>query len=211
MTDKERILTTIIRELYSSFLFLSVNPQRDFRVQEPRDISHVYFDIHANRQALKRGDLVLCASDNGNHDWVVSYLVKPLYDSFEGWQLREIGTSRLCNMTNNSFIPIRGLRPSQLWEGEEYEFSVKVLKAFARGDEYLYRYGGLEFGENQTALIWIREAFGGMKADQESIPFSLEMKWNKKTSIAAILRAMREAGYGTRAFEYEDRKVNTTD
>lgn len=93
------------------------------------------------------------------------------------------------------------MHESLLLEGDEYIFDKKVERAFHKGGEYVYRYGGVDFLENQTVRIWIREVFGGMFHGKESKPFSFEMKWNKRTSVKKILESMRENGYGTRNFE----------
>lgn len=50
----------------------------------------------------------------------------------------------------------------------------------------------------RLSVITIREAFGGL--GKTSVPFEARMKWTKRTSVAAILKAMREAGYGTKDF-----------
>lgn len=197
MTDKERILMGIIRKLSSTQVR---------RCDKGNWSSDIYYDessksylthfAYWDKYELKVRDLVLCQS-SGLHDWTIGY-IHELYDSATA-VIGEIGTNRLCRVGNESFIPIRGMEKYELWEGEEYKFSMKVKKAFARGREYWYRYGGLEFPTKQEAVIYIREKFGGL--DTPSKPFSFSMKYNAKTSIKTILEKMREHGYGTRAFE----------
>ena len=104
-------------------------------------------------------------------------------------------------MSNEKFVPIVGLESWQCLEGNEHKFREKVIKAFRRGDEYIYRFGGVEIN-GHSAIIWVREAFGGL--DKPSKPFFVSIHWTAKTSIKTILETMREQGYGTREF---DRKV----
>jgi len=63
-----------------------------------------------------------------------------------------------------------------------------VLQAFGRGDEYMYRFGGLKVN-GQRAVITVRESHGGF--GQPSVPFDIEIEWTPKTTIKAILAAMR--------------------
>lgn len=116
--------------------------------------------------------------------------------------IREIGSNRLCEYGNERFTRIVGMHPSQLLEGKEYVFQQKVFRAFHKGDEYMYRPGGVDF-KGSLATIWIREAFGGFNPKNPSKPFSFDMKWNAKTSVKMILEAMIENGYGTLKFEKE--------
>lgn len=194
MNDKERILINIISKLQSAMVLKCKTHLIDFE-------DHVHFANNygfLGTKKLKPGMLVLCNS-NARHDWGVSFLVEPIND---GWVLREIGSDRLCNMTNESFTPIVGMNKIDLLEGKNREFYIKVIKAFSRGGEYSYRFGGIDINKNK-AVITIREVFGGSLRDVKSIPFSFEMKWNKKTSIKNILNKMIEAGYGIRKFETE--------
>jgi hypothetical protein len=117
--------------------------------------------------------------------------------------IREIGSNRLCNYGNEKFTRIVGMHTSQLLEGQEYIFQQKVVRAFRKGHEYMYRFGGVDF-EQHYATIWIREAFGGFDLKNPSKPFSFSMAWNSKTSVKRILEAMRENGYGTREFEQKE-------
>lgn len=147
----------------------------------------------------KPGDLVMGESGRVC-DWLIAWYVEPPKEEYGYHVVREIGTGQLCNYGNERFSPIRGLTETQLLEGEQYKFYIKVLRAFGGGDEYLYRFGGLRF-DGQTAYVAVREAFGGFAA--KSIPFEVEVPFNKKISVKAILAAMRAQGYGTRKFEHE--------
>lgn len=201
MTNKERILMKIIQELRFS---QTLAPAVGFRGYDKENWigsdgrEYVHFGSYVQDKELRVDDLVLCATSGmGNpHEFTVGFIHEIV--GFGDCVIREIGTDRLCRISNEQFIPIKGLKDYQLWEKDKYEFSVKVHKAFAKGDEDWYRYGGLDF-EDDEAIIWIREKFGGLT--KPSKPFAAKMKWNKKTTIKAILGAMKEAGYGTRKFD----------
>ena len=192
MDDKTRILTTIIKELYFS-------QNRGMAAKKLNGEDHVHFSNPYDYEA-KVGDLVFCVG-SGIHDWTVGF-VDSIYENHH-FVIKEIGTDRLCNVSNESFSKIKGLNYETLLLGNERKFRTKVLKAFGRGDEYWYRYGGVRFDKNHAVII-IREAFGGMRKsdDEESTPFEVEMKWDSRTSIKKILETMIEQGYGTKKFEH---------
>lgn len=204
MTDRERILTEIVRQLATTQLLAKGVPrfsEEAFRDRLPSGSESLYVHF-AYWEKPKAGDLVL-AMTGGIGEWTVAWYVEQLPPNVGGAVVREIGTGRLCNYRNEDFVPIVGLHKSQLLEGEQNEFVNKVHAAFARGDEYTYRYGGVDF-EGGGARIWIREVFGGGLSGGGSKPFSFVMPFTKKTSVKAILKAMRDNGYGTRKFERVD-------
>lgn len=157
-------------------------------------IDKVHFALYRKPRA---GDLVMGTTGlmRGVHHWSIGFFVEPLPD---GAVIREIGTDNLCDYTNEQFAVIDGLHKSHLLEGEQYKMSIKVQQAFSKGDEYSYRYGGCDF-DGDSVKIWIREAFGGLS--RQSIPFSVTMKYDRKTSVKKILSAMKTGGYSTRKFD----------
>ena len=54
--------------------------------------------------------------------------------------------------------------------------------------------------EGNEAVIGVREVFGGALSGAGSEPFYVRLVWSKKTSVKAILAAMRAGGYGTHKF-----------
>ncbi len=207
MTDRERILTEIVSHLASTQLLADYRrPTWNGEAFQRRDTGGGEY-VHFNyKDKPKKGDLVL-AKTGGVSEWKVAWYIEPLPGGCGGALVREIGSNRTCKYSNEDFVTIQGLHSSVLLEGEEYEFRNKVLKAFAKGAEYCYRFGGVDFiEENHQARIWVREVFGGMLHPDKarSVPFSVVMPWNKKTSVKAILNALREGGYGTRQFEHQE-------
>jgi len=208
LTDRERILSHVIAGLASTSIlaqrgdtFTEVSFNRGFD-------SDCYVHFVRYRKPVK-GDLVIGTTGfvRGVHEYSIGFYVEPLDPSIGGAVIREIGSQRLCNYSNEEFVPIVGLYREDLFEGHEYIMSRKVKAAFAKGGDYWHRYSKVEFSEEnkvRKVKIWVREVFGGMDRGKESQPYAIEMEWTPKTSIKAILAAMRAGGYGTRKFEYVD-------
>ena len=196
MTDRERILTTIVDQLCSTLLLAPGcrgYEKESFRDSMRSDAS--YYVHFAHYRDPEPGDLVL-ARTGGVCEWKVGWYIEKR-DDLGGAVIREIGSDRLCNYGNESFVPIVGLGSLSLLEGDKYEFYVKVLRAFGRCNEYLYRFCGLRF-ECKEAVVTVREAFGGL--GKESNPFDVRMVWSKRKSIKNILQVLRAGGYGTKSF-----------
>lgn len=205
LTDRERILTTIIRELAMA-QSLKPHAAGQWSSEPYWDKSTKRYHVHFapwKQDNLNRGDLVLARTGRSVHEWTIGFYVEALPAEQGGAVIREIGSERLCDYYNEAFEPIIGLTKTQLLEGERYRFYEKVLEAFARGREYTYRFGGVDFNEDNTAVIWVREVFGGL--DHDSVPFAVTIPWTRKTSVKAILAEMRKQGYGTRVFERKAR------
>lgn len=185
LTDRERILLHIINGLQTTLVLAGhLNHERQFRSSD----GHLYTHFAGYRDP-DPGELVLCFTGNVD-EWKVAWFVQWEAKEHGAALLREIGSDRLCRYGNEQFKPVVGLAPDQLLEGAKYEFLQKVHKAFRRGGEYGYRYGGLEFTADGMARVWVRKVFGSAR-------FPVEMAWSARTSIAAILRTLRDGGYGT--------------
>ncbi len=193
LSDRERILLHIIRCLYSGSLISRHGAT--FGASDKRD--------------LKPGDLVLgvTASLRAYHPWSVSEIVEPLRGALGGFLVRDIVTGETCEYSNEMFVRIDGLDRSDdvFLCGDQRALYEKVLAAFRRSGNDEYRYGGLVFDGPRTARIVVRCKFGGWRAQEEAIPFELPITFNKRTSIAAILRAMIAGGFGTREWTYQPR------
>ena len=193
LTDRERILTVLVRELETtSILAPDASPWHE---ESYRRTSNGSMRVHfARYRKPVPGDLVM--GQTGRVDgWKIAWYVHAIPG---GALLREIGSNRTCNYTNEEFTPIVGLHPEDLLEGDKRAMVGKVEAAFRRGGEHMYRDGGCEF-EGDEVVMWVRERYGGLS--RESKPFAVRMKWNKRTTIKAILAALRAGGYGTREFE----------
>lgn len=189
LTDRERILVNVVRQMHSTmimkckadFLSSAVNGECDY----------------AHFSCMKKpspGDLVL-AQTGGDPQWKIGWYVEPI--GHDGAVIREIGGNALCNYTNESFHPLVGMHKTYLLEGEQYKAHLKVLAAFRKGDEHAYRYGGVDF-EGDEMIVTVREWHGGFGRD--SHPFKVRMKYGKKTTVKSILANLRAGGYGSADF-----------
>ena len=186
ISDKERILMHLINRLVSV---------------DVRDYAKRNGFPYACADEPVPGDLVIRQSSgrHNEHPWVVGFAASDYDKQTAALTVREIGSDRECRVSNDSFYVVKNIGPDTLLTGQERKFYLRVIRAFGRGGEWGYRYGGVSFGPEKTATIMVREAFGGL--DRESIPFAVTMKWDGRTGINTILKAMRDGGYGTRKFE----------
>lgn len=192
LTDRERILMTIIENLYHS-QGVAINNTWS---SEPYQYKNGGYRVHfAPWKKPEPGDLVLASTGNVSR-WKIGWYIKKM-DGDEGAVIREIGTKCLCNYSNESFYPIIGLRTIETLEQDERKFYIKVLKAFQLADEYVYKFNNITF-ESGIAIISVRERFGGM--GEESVPFDIRIRWTKSMNINSILTTMEEQGYGYRSF-----------
>lgn len=191
LSDRERILLTIIDRLATAQTLL----WRAWSTT-PRITEYVHF---AAWREPEPGELVL-AQTGGIGRWKVGFYVRSDPES-GGAIIREIGTGLECRYGNESFKPIAGLHPIDLLEGDQRQFYYKVLKAFARADEYVYRFGGIRF-ESDTCHVTIREVHGGF--GQKSVPFTVPVKWGPRTSVKTVLQVLRDGGLGTKSFRPDE-------
>lgn len=206
LTDRERILMLVIRGLETAAILCRRGDTYDEESwKRGPDWDGPYVHFVGYRKAVK-GDLVMGKTGmrHGPHPYSIGFYVEPLiggYGGYGGAVIREIGSPRLCNYSNEDFTPIVGLTKTELLEGTHYQVYLKVLRAFGKGGEYNYRFGGVDITDEELT-IWVREAFGGIS--RPSKPFAVKLKWTKRTTVKAILAAMREQGYGTRQFDLDE-------
>lgn len=197
LSDRERILTALVSSLSTTMLL-----RPNGRVHDADSFSdghgghYVHFAYY--RKPVK-GDLVI--GRTGRIDqWKVGFYEEFKDPSMGLHLIRDIDSGQLCDYGNEEFTPIVGLSDTALLVGDERRVYEKVLQAFGRGDEYMYRFGGFRVSGDR-AVIRVRESHGGF--GQESVPFEIEIEWTPKTTIKAILAAMRAGGYGTKSFRPE--------
>lgn len=217
MTDKERILSAIISSVANCS---NIGKQGNDGVR--RDHRGEPYPQFAPERggglcpfgdygvAAKTGDIVLCRTTR-NGPWKVSVWVEDFRGGGSAHScvlLREIGSKRLCRMSNEGYSVLVGVEPSLLYEGAKRRVHRYATKAFSEryGGDYFVRCGGVEF-DGATLKIWVRpHAWMGARHEDEglsvAIPYCVDMKWNSKTRIKDIQAALREAGWPNRKFEY---------
>lgn len=207
MTDRERILVNIAAELAHEVEYY----QRMLCVrQHERQWSDSARRIRTNwdcigRPKYEKGDLVVCFTSTGRQQnpWLISFVeADGCKDDPRGLLLRAIGTDKLCDYSNESFIRITGIPARLLWEGDQYQFSVKLNRALRKIDEYMHVFRGLEFPEPNRAVVYIGQRWGGM--NNPTKPYTIEIPFTKRTSVKAVIEALENNGFGTREFEPDD-------
>lgn len=207
MTDRERILINIAASLAHEVEYYQRLPAvQAHERQWPDSARRIRTEWGmVNRPKYKKGDLVVCFTSTGSQQnpWLISFVeADGCKGDPQGLLLRAIGTNNLCDYSNESFIRVTGIPARLLWEGEQYQFSLKLHKALARLDNYMHVFRGLEFPESNRAMVYIGERWGGLK--NRTKPYTVEIRFSKRTGIKAIIAALKSGGFGTRDFEPDD-------
>ena len=184
MTPKERMLTHLVQCLAI-----------------PKDLIDTRYP-HVAFGPAKVGDLVICQT-SGLHRWSVGYVVD--INGMSGCTVREIDSSAMCNVSNESFYVVRGMEHDYAMLPEpRWRFYQKVIKAFKRLDAYMHLFGGLTFNDDGSATIKVRERYWGRHAAKVCVPYEVRVPYSRRTTIKAIAAALLAAGFGTRKFDYEE-------
>lgn len=199
MTDKERIFLEVIRGLEFTLASLT-RCHYEYGVElEDGDVRFEPTMVNGKLN-IRKGDLVM-GKTGPLHDHTIGW-VHEIYDE-NHLSIREIGTNRLCDYSNEFFVVIRGLYPNRIFDGDEYVFYKKVWKALYKLDEYIHRFYRLDIHDHD-AIIWIREKWGSL-GKKRSVPYFIHIHWNNKTTIKYIMDEMVKQGFGTREFQYVDK------
>lgn len=182
LTDCERILLHVIHGLATTNASV---PKLDTCAEG------ACWHVHLRHRPPCAGELMYCRTGAPSR-WKVAWFVAP-GPEYGSAVLREIGGTRLCNMSNEDFLVVTGLHASQLLEGDEHQFREKVIRAFDHRDiPYDRCFGGVEFLPDCMARIWVRQMFPGSYGP--SVPFAVSMPWRRKTSILLIQEVLFGSG-----------------
>ena len=207
MTDRERILVNIAAELAHEVEYyqrLPVVQEHERRWPDNARSIRTKWDC-IGRPQYQKGDLVVCFTSTGRQQnpWLISFVeANGCKHDDRGLLLRAIGTDKLCDYSNESFIRITGIPARLLWEGDQHQFSLKLHKALRKLDNYLHVFRGLEFPEPDRAVVYIGERWGGL--GKTTKPYTIEIQFTKRTSIKTIVATLESNGFGTREFEPDD-------
>lgn len=170
MTDKERVLLHIISTYYPKYLLGMYDTDK--------------FDFFNRNNKPDVGDLVLAVS-SGIHDYTVGYVVSKKSDS--EMVVREIGSKKTCNISNEMFYRIDRSRLSDVYllEGQQYKTYIKVSKAVSNVDGYIQRFHSIDFEDNKCTVN-LRKMF------TNDISKSFSFEYNSKTTIKEIEDKMKE-------------------
>jgi len=166
LTDKERILTHIIRQIYPRYIFGHTSFQERFE--------------SSKSESIKKGDLVLGLT-SGSHEYTIGYAIRIFTES--EMILREIGSKRTCRIGNEMFyrIPMKILSKYELLEGLEYITYTKIHKALRKAEtKYSVYFHSLDFDDG-ICIVNLREKW------KDEIYKTFEFKYSSKTTIKEIV------------------------
>ena len=175
MKDKERILMVIINRIIPS-LYVSTSVDDKERICK----THIF-----EKNCLKHGDLVFANTTIVPNDFMVGFVEK-VDEENDCVVIREIGSERLCNYSNELFTVINKERLGyEILEGVQYGIYKKVMKAFADYAHYYTRFKSLSF-DGDICTVEARAAF------QQDTIFEISFPYNSKTSIKEIGKRLKE-------------------
>ena len=175
MKDKERILMVIINRIIPS-LYISTS------VEDKEKNCKTYI---LEKNYLKHGDLVFANTTIIPNDFMVGFVEK-VDEKNNCVVIREIGSERLCNYSNELFTVINKEKLGyEILEGVQYKIYEKVMKAFADYTCYYTRFKSLSF-DGDICTVKTRAAF-----KQDTI-FEISFPYNSKTTIREIGQMLKE-------------------
>ncbi|MFA5297864.1 MAG: hypothetical protein WC389_06605 [Lutibacter sp.] len=140
MTDKERIL-------------IQISAMTAYATTEHRLLSEntVKWEHINENTPLKKGDIV-CGMTNPNHKFGVAFFEeRTRYGDFV---VKEIGTNKTCNYTNEMFLVLRNFPDMYKLCGIEHLTMLKIKKALYNIDHF--RFVRVEFEQNKL-IITVRK------------------------------------------------------
>lgn len=168
MTDKERILMVIITRII---------PGLCYGCYSYTDKENYVKSYMLERNGLEKGDLVFANTSIKPNDFMVGFIEEIKKDCTV---IREIGSNKLCNYSNESFTKINKEKLGyEVLEGLQYQTYQKVLKAFSEYARYYTRFKSIAFDKNKC-VVQSRAAFSN------DTKFEIEFCYNSKTTIKSI-------------------------
>ncbi len=176
MTDKERILIMLVQTIYHKSMYNVA------AVQSWRDMNQGF--LFGERE-LNVGDLVVAVTSFTPNDFLVGFYMGPPVEGAVGATIREIGTDRLCNYTNETFLKIdKDLIGYEILEGTQYEVYQKALKAFKNLRPI--RFHSIDF-DGKICHVKFRKMFSNKEIR------GISFKYSKKTTIKSIENEIKKA------------------
>lgn len=220
MTDKLDDKTRVLMNIIESLLFTMSLGRKDSNglwVDYRNEVDAQFADNHLVKP--KPGDIVMCSTGRINQ-WKIAYFVKDCRDGWGGYHLlREIGSDRLCRMSNERLETLIGVPSSLLLDGLRQKIHRwATVEAFSEKynpkSDYFVRCGGAEFIGDDVIRIWVRPHIVAQEKRAEdgktlhAQPWSVDVSFSKKTRLKDIVSALIAAGY-PREWEYtEDEPTN---
>lgn len=169
MSDKERILLTLINRMYRQALY---GPRK--QIEEWRDMQPTMI---GNDNPLEPGDLVTTMTTISPNAFMVGYVQEVRDDCVV---IREIGSSNTCHYYNERFLKIdKSILGYEIFEGKEYSIYKKVLTAFTEAEPYSLMFHSIRFdGKNCTIT--------GRTMFHDDAVLETSFRYNSKTTIKSI-------------------------
>lgn len=177
MSDKERILLCLLNRIYSKALFGSTTTLHEWMDMQP--------SLSAAKNPLQPGDLVSAMTTISPNEWMVGFVHEVKEDCVV---IREIGSDRLCNYSNEVFLRIdKKILGYEILEGVQYQIYKKVTKAFAESDfSYTFRFKDISFQPN-TCKVEGRRSF------ESETAFGVMFCYDSETTIESIVELLNKA------------------
>lgn len=169
MSDKERILLTLINRVYRQALYGPRNEIEKWRDMQPT--------IIGNGNPLEPGDLVTTMTTISPNAFMLGCVQEVRDDCVV---IREIGSDKTCNYYNERFLKIdKSILGYEILEGEDYRIYKKVLTAFTEADPHSLMFHSIRF-DGKTCTITGRIMF------EDEAVFETSFRYNSKTTIKSI-------------------------
>ena len=176
MSDKERILICLVNWIYRKALY---DPAARKKWQDMQP------GILSGCNPLKPGDLVTTMTTLFPNEWMVGFVHEVKKDCVV---IREIGSDRLCNYHNETFMRIdKEIMGYEILEGVQYQIYKKVVEAFSEADRsYTFRFKGISF-QGDTCRVEGRRVF------QNETAFQIVFCYDSETTIESITELLNDA------------------
>ena len=176
MSDKERILICLVNRIYGKALYGS---RKEWLDMQPGLLS--------GKNPLQPGDLVTAFTTISPNEWMVGF-VHEVKAKAGIVVIREIGSDRLCNYSNETFMRIdKNILGYEILEGVQYQIYKKVKQAFTDANyAYTFRFKDISF-QGDTCRVEARRSFKNETA------FQIEFCYDSETTIESIVEFLNKA------------------
>ena len=226
MTDKERILLNIIEQMNFTMSLGRKDPVTGIWTDYRGDLDAQFVSAtYGKDHLLTPGALVFCSTSRPFPWKIARYVstVKDKHGNISHYVLRELGSDRLCNMSNESLSVLVGVPEQFLYEGHQkkvFDWCHKAIfddDSIEGADGAVCRCGGVEFvkidGKDEFVRIWIRPHIFGVKRwvkdpdgngitghQEYQMPYPVEFPFRKNLRYKDIISALVKAGFPKREF-----------
>ena len=174
MTDKERILMTIVSRFIPALMFRDEKKKNEY-----------YKPYMLGTSDLKPGDLVVANTTLEPNDFMVGFVHEVKSDCV---MIREIGSKKLCDYYNETFSILNKEKLGyEILEGVQYKTYQKVLKAFSEYTKTPTLFRSIEFSDD-ICTVTSRKKFTNDKNGE------ISFKYHAKTKISDIGKLLQEQG-----------------